>query len=31
MNGDNRNGKCCKCPANMSDGRLFTDYSLNNE
>lgn len=23
---DNKFGKCCKCPARMSDGRLFTNY-----
>lgn len=23
---DNKFGQCCKCPAMMSDGRLFTNY-----
>lgn len=26
MNSDNQFGKCCKCPARMSDGRIFTNY-----
>ena len=26
MNGDNKFGECCTCPAKMSDGRLFTNY-----
>ena len=26
MNSNNKFGKCCGCPALMSDGRLFTNY-----
>jgi hypothetical protein len=26
MNSDNKFGKCCKCPARMSDGRIFTNW-----
>ena len=26
MNSDNKFGQCCKCPAQMSDGRLYTNY-----
>jgi hypothetical protein len=26
MNSDNRFGVCCKCPARMADGRIFTNY-----
>jgi hypothetical protein len=26
MNSDNRFGVCCKCPARMSDGRIFTNW-----
>ena len=26
MNSDNQFGKCCKCPARMSDGRIFTNW-----
>jgi len=29
MNSDNKFGKCCKCPARMSDSRIYTNYSLN--
>ena len=31
MNSDNVKGKCCKCPAKMSDGRLFTNFLLNSK
>ena len=31
MNADNNFGECCKCPAKMSDGRLFTNYLLNSK
>ena len=27
MDSDNRFGKCCKCPARMSDGRIFTNWT----
>jgi len=26
MNADNKFGECCKCPAKMSDGRIFTNH-----
>lgn len=26
MNADNKFGVCCKCPARMEDGRIFTNY-----
>lgn len=26
MNSDNRFGVCCKCPARMADGRIFTNW-----
>ena len=26
MNSDNKFGKCCNCPALMSDGRFMTNY-----
>jgi len=29
MNSNNKFGKCCGCPALMSDGRLFTNYLSN--
>lgn len=29
MYGDNKFGKCCGCPAQMSDKRLFTNYLEN--
>ena len=29
MECDNKFGNVCKCPARMSDGRLFTDYMDN--
>ena len=29
MNSDNKFGECCKCPAKMNDGRLFTNYLPN--
>ena len=31
MNSDNKFGKCCKCPSQMSDGRLYTNYLLNSK
>lgn len=31
MNSDNKFGECCKCPARMSDSRLFTNYLLNSK
>ena len=27
MNSDNRFGLCCSCPARMSDGRIFTNWT----
>ena len=30
-NSDNKFGKCCGCPALMSDGRIFTNYLLNSK
>ncbi len=29
MNGDNKFGHCCGCPATMDDGRIFTNWMPN--
>ncbi len=31
MNSDNKFGECCNCPAQMNDGRQFTNYMLNSK
>ena len=31
MDQGNKFGECCKCPALMNDGRIFTNYMLNSK